>query len=151
MRHLIPKFFGGALDMTPDTDRSASTPQIEAILNDLAELCVARIRDDEPFDDGRAKQLVESLKINGWDRHAKEQKPLRDQLRDRVFDALPENTHPRRSELDGLLSQVQGMYGSVNQFETRLPADDQRPGKDPHNQASSPRTTLQSGTPLQDE
>jgi hypothetical protein len=137
--------------MTPHTDHNASTPQIEAILNDLAELCVTRIRDDEPFNDGRAKQLVQSLKINGWDRHAKEQKPLRDQLRDRVFEALPDTTHPRRSELDGLLSQIQDMYGSVNQFETKLPASEQRPGKDPHDQAQPPRTTLQGGTPLRDE
>ncbi len=129
--------------MTPDTDHEPSTPQIDAILRDLTDLCVASIRDNEAFNDDRAKQLVESLKINGWDRHAAKQKPLRDQLRDRVFNALPDNTHPRRSELDGLLSHIQGMYKSVNQYETRLPVEDQRPGKDPHNQAAPPRTTLQ--------
>jgi hypothetical protein len=141
------KNFRGTLDMMPNdnsnSDGNSSTPQIDAILRDLAEMCTASIRDDEPFDDERAQQLVESLKINGWDRHSNKQKPLRDQIRDRVFKALPENTHPRRSELDGLLNRIQGLYGATNQFETRIPSSEQRPGQDPHYQAKSPRTTLQ--------
>ena len=129
--------------MTPETDPSSSTPEIDAILNELAQLCVARIENNEPFDDDRALRLVQSLKVNGWERHSSHDKPLRDQLRDRVFDALPHSAHPRRSELDGLLGQIQHQYNAANQFETRLPTEAQRPNRDPHDQASPPNTTLQ--------
>lgn len=131
--------------MKPDADNAdntSTTPQIEAILHELAEMCTATVNENESFDAERAEQLVESLKINGWDRHTDKQKPLRDQLRDRVMEAL-ENAHPRRSELDGLLGQIQRMYGASHQFETKLPVEERRPGQDPHNQAQSPRTTLQ--------
>jgi hypothetical protein len=60
-----------------------------------------------------------------------------------VFDALPHSAHPRRSELDGLLSQIQHLYKAVNQFETRLPPEAHRPNQDPHDQAAPPNTTLQ--------
>ena len=129
--------------MTPETDPGSSTPEIEAILDQLTQLCVDRIEHDETFDDDRARRLVQSLKVNGWERHSSHEKPLRDQLRDRVFEALPHSAHPRRSELDGLLGHIQHLYNTVNQFETRLPSEAQRPNRDPHDQASPPNTTLQ--------
>lgn len=122
-----------------------STPQIEATLRDLSEMCLGSIQDSEPFDDQRARLLVENLKMNGWDRYAQDQKPLRDQLRERVFDALPGTTHPRRGELDGLISKIQTMYNAANHFDTKLPVEDQRVEQEPRDQAQPPHTTLQGG------
>ena len=126
------------------TDHETTTPQIEAILADLAEMCRASMVDNDPLDDNRAQLLVDSLKRNGWDRHASDQKPLRDQLRDRVFEGLPEHSHPRRGELDAMLSRIQSMYKSANQYETKLPQEDRREPVEPRDQAESPHTTLQS-------
>ena len=126
------------------TDHDTMTPQIEAILDDLAQMCRASMVDSEQFDDGRVERLVETLKLNGWDRHASEQKPLRDQLRDRVFDLLPQNSHPRRGELDALLHRIQSLYQTANQYKTKLPLEDRREPLEPRDQAESPHTTLQS-------
>lgn len=126
------------------TDHSTTTPEIEAILDELAQMCRASMIDNEPFDDSRAERLVETLKRNGWCRHSSQEKPLRDQLRDRVFEGLPEHSHPRRGELDSLLSRIQSMHNSANQFDTKLPLEDRREPIEPRDQAASPRTTLQS-------
>lgn len=122
---------------------NASTPQVEATLRELSEMCLGSIQNSEPFDDQRARRLVENLKMNGWDRYAQDQKPLRDQLRDRVFDALPGTTHPRRSELDGLLADIQAMYTAANHFDTKLPVEDRRVEQEPRDQAQPPHTALQ--------
>ncbi len=125
-------------------DHDTKTPEVEAILDNLAQMCRACMVDNEQFDDDRARLLVDNLKRNGWDRQSSDQKPLRDQLRDRVFDGLAEHSHPRRGELDSLLSRIQGMYKSANQFDTKLPLEDRREYLEPRDQAESPRTTLQS-------
>lgn len=126
------------------TDHSTTTPEIEAILEELASMCRASMVDNDPFDDARAKRLVETLKLNGWGRHASDEKPLRDQMRDRVFAGLAEHSHPRRGELDSLLSRIQTLYNNANQFDTKLPQEDRREPVAPRDQAESPHTTLQS-------
>lgn len=97
------------------------TPEIDAILNELCELCYEAISGEQPFDVDRAGQLVKSLAANGWQRHQEHDAPLGSLLKDRVRDTYLEQAMHRGAELEGLAHEIQQMFNNATRYQTRTP------------------------------
>lgn len=117
------------------------TPEIEAILNDLTDLCVDASSGDSTLNNARIDALVAALAMNGWERKSGDSAPLSVVLRKRI-DQLAPTTSKHAEMLEGILTQVQKAYDHEVRFRTSVPETD-RPAADRNdNQASPPLTTL---------
>lgn len=98
-----------------------TTPEIDAILNELSELCYQTITGDQPFDIDRAEQLVRALVVNGWQRHREHDPPLSELIKRRVREQYLERAMHRGAELEGLAHQIEQMYHQITRYNTRSP------------------------------
>lgn len=111
-----------------------TTPEIEAILADLTELCCTALSADGELDQSRVNELVESLSTNGWKRHSEGEPPLATVLKDRIKQQCKEPAMHRGAAIDGIIAKVQDAYEDASRMETSSPSE-----KTP--QAMPPRTT----------
>lgn len=111
-----------------------TTPEIEAILNDLTDLCCTALSADAELDRSRIDELVASLSTNGWKRHSEGEAPLPTLLKDRITQRCKEPAMHRGAAVDGIVAKVQEAYESVSRMDASSPSD-----KPP--QAMPPRTT----------
>lgn len=116
------------------TTTDTPTPQIEAILDDLADLCCEGMSDGQVFDTDRAKQLVTSLSTNGWLRHNQDGPPLSTVIEKRTIARCQEPSMHRGGALENLTRQIQEMYDDISHYSQSAPDDEER------TQAQSPRT-----------
>lgn len=114
-----------------------TTPQIEAILAKLADHCCAVISQEETYDADQVKQLVKSLSMNGWQRHADSTSPLSVTLKKRIKDRCREPAMHRGGLLDGMVEKVQAAYDDAARYDASAPATQ----NDPH--SVSPQTMIQ--------
>ncbi len=90
-----------------------TTPEIDAILSELTELCCNALTASDELDHARVDELVESLSTNGWERHRGDAAPLSSILKDRIKGACSDPALHRGAALDGLVSSVQQAYRNV--------------------------------------
>jgi hypothetical protein len=110
------------------------TPEIEAILADLTDLCCTALRPDSELEQSRVDELAKSLSANGWKRHSKDTGPLSDVLKARIKDRCKEPAMHRGAAIDGLVATVQHAYENASRMEASGP--DNKPP-----QAMPPRNT----------
>lgn len=111
-----------------------TTPQIEAILDELTELCCDSLDSNTVSDADRLDQLVLNLSTNGWERHNEGSPPLSVLLKERMKDRCREPAMHRGGELDGIVSKVQKAYDNAAQFRSSAP------GSENEAEAKPPRT-----------
>lgn len=101
-----------------------STPQIESILDELAEQCCSVIAEGRPLDHQRVDELTASLSANGWQRHNQDSAPLRDQLASRVKAKVPAQAIHRGHEIASVVDHVVESYRKAS-FGASAPTDTQ--------------------------
>ena len=128
-----PAAGGGEPDADPTTTDTTS-PQIEAILDDLADLCCDAMSDGKTLDTDRVKALVTSLSTNGWLRHNQNGPPLSTVIEKRTLAKCQEPSMHRGGALENLTRQIQEMYDDISHYDQSAPGNETGP------QAQSPRT-----------
>lgn len=111
-----------------------TSPQIEAVLNDLAGHCCSVLNQDGVLNDDLIDQLVLNLSTCGWERHRADSAPLSDQLKDRIKDQCREPAMHRGGMIDGMVDKIQRAYNDKSRYRQSSPKDDGE------TQAQSPRT-----------
>jgi hypothetical protein len=124
------------------------TPEIDAILRDLTDLCIQATNGDGASSSDRIDSLVNSLAMNGWERKSGETEPLSVQLRQRVEAATPTRPKTHAEQLEGVIQQIQKSYDRAVRFRSSIPEEQRPPGKKTEDQASPPMTTLNVNTRL---
>ncbi|TWU02107.1 hypothetical protein [Neorhodopirellula pilleata] len=104
-----------------------TTPQIEAILDKLADHCCAVINQDETYDATQVNKLVTSLSVNGWRRHSDTASPLSVTLKNRMKDRCREPSIHRGGLLDGMVEKVQAAYDDVARYDSSSPETQNEP------------------------
>jgi hypothetical protein len=125
-----------------------TTPEIEAILHDLADLCMQATNGESASSSDRMDSLVNALAMNGWERKSVETEPLSVHLRKRVEDATPTRPTYHAEQLEGVLQKIQKSYDHAVRYRTSVPEDQRPAGKKAQDQASSPVTTLNANSRL---
>lgn len=97
-----------------------ATVQIEAILDELAELCCQALTSGSTLDAERRDELVQSLSANGWERHEPSQ-PLSTEIKKRVKDRCREPGMHRGAAIDGLTEQIEKAYQDYSRYRTSAP------------------------------
>lgn len=110
-----------------------TTPEIEAILSQLTDLCCDALQDGGEFNDEQAERLTKNLATNGWKQHSKDGPPLSSILKDRVRTHCPEPAIHRGAAIDGIVANVHRLYERAARF------NDSAPDKSPP-KAMPPRT-----------
>lgn len=100
---------------------SDSTPQIEAILDELAELCCEALASEATLNGNRVGELVQSLSTNGWERHSDELAPLGTIIEKRVLSRCQEPSMHRGAALGALISEVQQKYDAAKPDSANAP------------------------------
>lgn len=121
--------------------KMSNTPEIEAILKDLTDLCIDAAKGEGTLNQSRIDALTESLALNGWERKSGDREPLSVILRKRIDQAV--TTSFKHAEmLEGVLSHVQKAYEHAVRFRTSVPPDSRPLAEQTENQAAPPLTTL---------
>jgi len=102
-----------------------TTPQIEAILDKLADHCCSVINQHDSYDAGQVKELVNNLSVNGWQRHA--DSPLAVILKKRMKDRCQEPAMHRGGLLDGMVEKVQDAYNDTMRYDASSPQTQNQP------------------------
>ncbi|TWU16213.1 hypothetical protein [Allorhodopirellula heiligendammensis] len=101
-----------------------TTPEIEATLSRLTDLCCDALQDDGEFNDEQAESLAKNLATNGWKQHSKNGPPLSTVLKNRVRTHCPEPAIHRGAAIDGVVAKVQRLYDQVSRFDDSVPRED---------------------------
>src|SRR6056297_1042379 len=110
---------------------SETTPEVAAILDSLADLCLETLTsgerrvEDESFE-MQAQPLVKTLKANGYQRT--HDLPLGAKLENLVLEKNREPAVHRRAELAAITGKVQKMFDEVVRWESRSPSERSGPG-----------------------
>ena len=96
------------------------TPELDAILDSLVELCYESLCANEQLDTEKRDDLVESLATNGWERH-RGANPLWVILRERAVRKHPDPAMHRGAALEKLTRDVEAAYQSFARRETSVP------------------------------
>ncbi len=86
------------------------TPELEAILCKLAELCCEGVRGGETVDQDRIKRLVGLLYRNGWDRSNTAGPPLSVYLRHRAQIHCRNDAMHHREQLQAVTERIEKAY-----------------------------------------
>ncbi|MGB7347188.1 MAG: hypothetical protein WBD20_23400 [Pirellulaceae bacterium] len=97
------------------------TPQIEAILDELAGLCCEALDAEGTLNESRVGKLVQALSTNGWERHSDESPPLGAIIEKRVLSRCKEPSMHRGAALDALVGEVQQKYDAVKPDSAKSP------------------------------
>ncbi len=95
------------------------TPEIDSILDALAELCCQSISAGNTLDNHRVEQLISSLATNGWEQH-QTSKPLWAEIKARAVRNHPEPAMHRGAELDSLTREIESIY-RLRTYDTNAP------------------------------
>ncbi|TWT66594.1 hypothetical protein [Allorhodopirellula solitaria] len=98
-----------------------NTPEIEATLSQLTDLCCDALQGDGEFNDEQAERLTVNLATNGWKQHSKEGPPLSTVLKDRVRTQCPEPAIHRGAAIDGVVAKVSRLYEQASRFDDHAP------------------------------
>ncbi len=101
-----------------------TSPEIEATLSNLTELCCDALQDDGEFNDEQAERLTMNLATNGWKQHSKHGPPLSSVLKDRIRTHCPEPAIHRGAAIDGIVAKVHRLYEQTSRFRDSAPNDD---------------------------
>lgn len=112
-----------------------TTPEIEATLNELTEMCCGVLSSEATLDSDRVKSLTQNLSTNGWQRHTSDAPPLSTILKNRIKEQCVEPAMHRGAAIDGVVQQVQAAYKKASAMHASSPSDDN------HSQAMPPRST----------
>ncbi len=112
-----------------------TTPEIEATLASLTQLCCDGFDGNKPLDLDRVDALTKNLSTNGWERHSSGSAPLSTILKTRVKSACQEPAMHRGAELDGMVAKIQAAYRKASRMEASSPGDENQ------QQPMPPRTT----------
>lgn len=118
---------------------TSSTPQIDAILDDLTTLCCQALTAGDILDQQRVDELVESLSQNGWKRHSENYPPLATVLEQRVRERCREPAMHRGAEVESLTQKVQRAYDNHSRYQASSPASDSAERDHAARQAHPPR------------
>ena len=124
------------------------TPEIDAILSDLTDLCIQVVNGESSTSSERVDALVNSLAMNGWERKSGGSAPLSVQLRKRVEEASSMRPSYHAEQLEGIIQHVQKAYDRAVRFSSSVPEEQKPPGEKSENEAAPPRTTLNASTRL---
>ncbi len=97
------------------------SPQIEAILSDLTEICCGMLESEENAGDERVTALVQSLSTNGWERHSADSAPLSTVLKNRVKEKCQEPAMHRGAMIDGIVDKIQRAYDDASRMRSSAP------------------------------
>lgn len=101
---------------------SETTPEIEGILDALADLCCESMGGEGEGLTVRSRPLLEALVRNGYSR--KTHPPLQNELENRVLEKCLEPTIHRRGELAGVTRQVQHDFNDLVRWNTKNPQEE---------------------------
>lgn len=118
-----------------------STPQLDAIVNDLTVMCCEALMQGETIDHARVEALSRALVVNGWERHHAHDLPVSIVIRNRVLEQCQEPSMHRVAELKGLVSAIQKAFDSARRYSSSMPMEDKALEDRPSNSALPPRTT----------
>ena len=105
---------------------SDATPEVAAILDSLADLCLETLTseerrvDDDSFE-MQAQPLVQALKSNGYRRT--QEMPLQAKLENLALTKQHDPVVHRRAELTAIAGKVQRMFDEVVRWESQRPTD----------------------------
>ena len=101
------------------------TPEVAAILESLADLCLETLTsEDRRVDDSfemQVQPLVQALKSNGYRRT--QEMPLQAKLENIAWAKQREPVVHRRAELTAIAGKVQRMFDEVVRWESQRPSD----------------------------
>ncbi|WP_372895591.1 hypothetical protein [Stieleria sp.] len=103
---------------------SNTNPQIEKQLDKLASICCTRLEHsstDPTLDDSSIDELLKSLLMSGYARHA--DRSLQVDIENRVKDMCREPAMHRGGGLSGLTEQLQNKFNQLKSWESRQPDD----------------------------
>jgi len=121
---------------------SDSTPQIEAILDELTAVCCEALEADKTLDEQRVARLVDSLSKNGWKRHSRDAPPLATVLENRVRERCREPAIHRGASVESVTQKVQRAYNNQSRYEASSPSEeDSHSSQNASDQARSPRSS----------
>lgn len=101
---------------------SETTPEIEGILDELADLCCETLEGEGEGLTQRSRPLLDALARNGYSR--KTHPPLQNEIENRVLAKCQEPTIHRRGELAGVTKQVQHDFDELVRWNTKNPQKD---------------------------
>lgn len=97
-------------------------PQVDAVLDSLADLCGRALRSDE-FDTNKCSKLVKSLAINGWEQR-RDHRSLWVVVKQRARRRWPEPALHRGAALERLARDVEAAYQVYADRRTNVPNQD---------------------------
>src|SRR6056297_2564871 len=98
-----------------------TTPEIDAILSRLTELCCSAMDAEGGLDRSRVDQLTKSLSANGWKRHSEDAPPLSTILKNRIKESCREPAMHRGAAIDGIVESVQDAYDNQSRMSASSP------------------------------
>lgn len=101
----------------------STTPEIEATLQSLTDLCCDALQDDGEFNDEQAERLATNLATNGWKLHSEHGPPLSTILKNRIRTQCPEPAIHRGAAIDGIVAMVHRLYERAARFQDTVPGD----------------------------
>lgn len=120
------------------------TPELTAIIDDLAKICGAAMEDGEVLDQDEMERLVESLATNGWERHSQDLPPISTVIETRTREIAKEPAIHRGGELEALCRRIQESYNKVSRYRSSTPESSKPASEDASSQPMPPRTGIQS-------
>ena len=94
------------------------TPQIEAILDSLADLCCEAVSSNMTLQATRRDKLVQSLAANGWEQHSEGSKPIWVIVKQRARKRHPEPAMHRGAALESVAMDCQRAYDAFTRYRT---------------------------------
>lgn len=116
------------------------TPQLKAIITELVEICCDNMQAETSLDEKRVQQLVEALKVNGWERHSADQPPLATQLEQRTMAECADDAMHHTERVKAAAEAIGRMYQQAAK-NVVVPDQTQSAAEDNDLQASPPRST----------
>ena len=135
----------GRFNDKPGSDEGTQeglSPQIDAIIDDLAQLCAQSMTEGEVFDDDSMEGLIDALSTNGWERHSVDLPPLSTVVEIRTREKFLEPAMHRGGALENLTAKIQKAYNERTRFKTAAPRNRKPPADDPSTQPQQVRHNL---------